>query len=128
MEILEMERKAMKSKRISVSSKRQITIPLEFYKALNIQNEVECVMKNGSIIIRPIIDTSQDNFADLILEDLIKEGYEGEKLLEQFIKRKAEIKESIENIKDEANKVAEDEAPYFTIDEVFSKEGNGVSD
>ena len=92
MNILEMEKRVMKPKRISVSSKRQITIPLEFCNALKIENEVECMMKDNSIIIRPIVDTSQDNFADLILEDLIKEGYKGQKLLEEFKKRKTEIR------------------------------------
>lgn len=122
MNILEMEKRVMKPKRISVSSKRQITIPLEFCNALKIENEVECMMKDNSIIIRPIVDTSQDNFADLILEDLIKEGYKGQKLLEEFKKRKTEIREAIKEVKNEASKVAEDEAPYATIEEVFKEE------
>lgn len=122
MNILEMEKRVMKPKRISVSSKRQITIPLEFCNALKIENEVECMMKDNSIIIRPIVDTSQDNFADLILEDLIKEGYKGQKLLEEFKKRKIEIREAIKEVKNEASKVAEDEAPYATIEEVFKEE------
>lgn len=122
MEVLEMEKKVMKPKRISVSSKRQITIPLEFCKTLGIENEVECVMKDDSIIIRPVINLSQDNFADLILEDLIKEGYKGQKLLEEFKKRKTKIKNAIEDVKNEASRVAEDKAPYTTIDEVFKEE------
>lgn len=61
-------------------------------------------MKDNSIIIRPVIDTSQDNFADLILEDLIKEGYKGEKLLQEFKKRKNEMKYAIEELKDEADR------------------------
>lgn len=117
-----MERKIMKPKRISVSSKRQITIPLEYCKALNIENEVECIIKDDSIIIRPVIDNTQDNFADLILEDLIKEGYKGEKLLNEFRKRKKQIQNAINDIKYEADKVAEDEAPYSTIEEVFKEE------
>ena len=124
MKTIEMEKYLMKPKRISVSSKRQITIPLEYCKELNIKNEVECIIKDNSIIIRPVIDTSQDNFADLILEDLIKEGYKGEKLLEEFKKRKNQIKNKIDDIIDEANKVAENEAPYYTTDDVFKEEYN----
>lgn len=112
----------MKPKRISVSSKRQITIPLEYCQKLNIKNEVECIIKDNSIIIRPVIDTSQDNFADLILEDLIKEGYEGKELLEKFRERKGEIREGIKEITEVADKVAEDEAPYYTVDEIFKEE------
>lgn len=36
-----MERDVMNRKIISVSKKRQITIPLQFYKHLNLDNEVE---------------------------------------------------------------------------------------
>lgn len=122
MKVLEMERKNMKPKRISVSNKRQITIPLEYYKALKIENEVECILKDNSIIIRPVIDTSQDNFADFILEDLIKEGYEGKKLLEEFKKRKNKIKVAIKEVENEANKVAEDDAPYSSIEDVFKED------
>ena len=122
MKILEMEKKTMKPKRISVSNKRQITISLEYYKALKIENEVECILKDNSIIIRPVIDTSQDNFADFILEDLIKEGYEGKKLLEEFKKRKNKIKAAIKEVENEANKVAEDDAPYSSIEDVFKED------
>lgn len=122
MKVLEMERKNMKPKRISVSNKRQITIPLEYYKALKIENEVECILKDNSIIIRPVIDTSQDNFADFILEDLIKEGYEGKKLLEEFKKRKNKIKAAIKEVENEANKVAEDDEPYSSIEDVFKED------
>ena len=122
MKALEKEKMIMKPKRISVSSKRQITIPLEYCKALNIENEVECIMKNNSIIIRPVIDTTQDNFADLILEDLIKEGYKGKELLEEFKKRKEKLRYAINEIQNEADKVAEDEAPYKTMDEIFNEE------
>ena len=122
MNVLEKEKIIMNPKRISVSSKRQITIPLEYCKALNIENEVECIMKNNSIIIRPVIDTTQDNFADLILEDLIKEGYKGKELLEEFKKRKEKLRYAINEIQNEADKVAEDEAPYKTMDEIFNEE------
>ena len=122
MEVLKKEKTIMRPKRISVSRKRQITIPLEYYKALNIENEVECIIKNNSIIIRPVIDTSQDNFADLILEDLIKEGYKGKKLLEEFKIRKEKIRYAIKDMQEEADKVAEDETPYRTMEEIFNEE------
>ena len=113
MKVLEMEKRTMKTKRISVSSKRQITIPLEYCKALKIEDEVECIMKDGSIIIRPIISNSKENFSDLILEDLI---------LEEFKRRKENIKYAIEDMKEQANKVAEDIETYSTIEDVFKEE------
>ena len=46
----------MQKKRISVSQKRQITIPIEFYNKIGIENEVECYIQNNSIVIRPVIE------------------------------------------------------------------------
>ena len=122
MKTLEMEKYIMKPKRISVSSKRQITIPIEYCKELNITNEVECIIKDNSIIIRPVINTSQNNFADLILEDLIKEGYKGMELLEKFKERNKQIEDGINKITEEADKVAEDEAPYYTLEDTFKED------
>lgn len=122
MKTLEMEKYLMKPKRISVSSKRQITIPIEYCKELNITDEVECIIKDNSIIIRPVINTSQNNFADLILEDLIKEGYKGKELLEKFKERNKQIKYGISKINEEANKVAENEAPYYTLEDAFKED------
>ena len=41
-------------KRISVSQKRQITIPIEFYNSIGIDKEVECYVQNNAIVIRPV--------------------------------------------------------------------------
>ena len=75
MRTLERTKKNMKSKRISVSEKRQITIPKEYYDALSIGNEIECTMGENCIIIKPISENSLDEFAEYILQDIIKEGY-----------------------------------------------------
>ena len=48
------ERDIMDRKIISVSKKRQITIPLQFYKHLGLGNEVECFLEDGRIVIQPL--------------------------------------------------------------------------
>ena len=40
----------MKRKILSISSKRQITIPQKFYQALVIGDEAECVMRGNELI------------------------------------------------------------------------------
>jgi bifunctional DNA-binding transcriptional regulator/antitoxin component of YhaV-PrlF toxin-antitoxin module len=47
---------AMLKKRISVSQKRQITIPIEFFNSIGIDKEVECYVQNNAIIIRLFVD------------------------------------------------------------------------
>ena len=70
-------------KRISVSQKRQITLPIEFFSSLEIGNEVECYMQNNAIVIRPVRDESGE-FDEQILADLISQGLSGPDLLAKF--------------------------------------------
>jgi bifunctional DNA-binding transcriptional regulator/antitoxin component of YhaV-PrlF toxin-antitoxin module len=107
MSIIEMERYKMKSKRISVSGKRQITIPIEYCKALNIGDEVECVMKDNTIIIKAVLENNSE-FSEFILKDLIDEGYSGEELLEKFKERKSKVRPAIKKLIEEADRVAEE--------------------
>jgi len=92
------------AKRISVSQKRQITIPQKFYEKLNIGDEVECIMTNSEIIIRPI--RQETEFAEDILKDLIAKGYEGEQLLVEFKKTRSQIRPAVKRMIEEAELVA----------------------
>jgi bifunctional DNA-binding transcriptional regulator/antitoxin component of YhaV-PrlF toxin-antitoxin module len=83
---------------LSISSKRQITIPQKFYTALGFGDKAECVMKGGELIIRPVKTVSGGEFAEQILEDLIKEGLSGEALLSEFKERQAQIRPIVESM------------------------------
>ena len=111
----------MKPKRISVSEKRQITIPMEYYKALGIENEVECIMKNNCIVIRAV-KQDDNEISERILQDIIKEGYKQEDILKEFRKRKAKVRPAIEQMILEADKVAEEEENYTVLEDLFSEE------
>ncbi len=56
MSAISMGRGSMNRKIISVSKKRQITIPIEFYKHLNMGDKVECSLEDGAIVIRPLVN------------------------------------------------------------------------
>ncbi|MDF9406808.1 AbrB/MazE/SpoVT family DNA-binding domain-containing protein [Pelotomaculum isophthalicicum JI] len=94
----------MEIKRISVSKKRQITIPQKFFEKLNIREEVECIMTNSAIIIRPV--RRETEFAEEILEELINKGYEGPQLLEQFKIIRTQVRPAIEKMIEEAQSAA----------------------
>jgi bifunctional DNA-binding transcriptional regulator/antitoxin component of YhaV-PrlF toxin-antitoxin module len=108
---------------LSISSKRQITIPQKFYTALGFGDEAECVMKGGELVIRPVKTVSGGEFAEQILEDLIKEGLSGEALLSEFKERQAQIRPAVESMLSEAEAVAEGKSDFATYDDVFGKEG-----
>lgn len=121
MELIKMEKMSVKPKRISVSGKRQITIPMEYYKALGIENEVECIMKNNCIVIRAV-KQDDNEISERILQDIIKEGYKQEDILKEFRKRKAKVRPAIEEMILEADKVAEEQENYTVLEDLFSEE------
>lgn len=106
------------SKRISVSSKRQITIPLRYFEELGIGTEVDCQLKDGGIFIRPVKTESSGEFDDLILADLIKEGYQGEELLEKFKEMRMQIRPAVLRMLEAAEK----EARPIPFEELFGSE------
>lgn len=122
MSVIEMEKAKVKPKKISVSVKRQITIPIEYYNALNIGDEVECMMVDNSIVIKPVKDNSLDEYSEFILKDIIEEGYKKEEILEEFKKRRNELKYAAKEMVKEMDKVAEDSEKYATMEDIFSEE------
>lgn len=122
MSIIEMRKNKMKPKRISVSLKRQITIPIEYYNALNIGDEVECLMVDNSIIIKPVKENSLDEYSEYILKEIIEEGYKNEEILEEFKKRRSKLQYSVKQLMKEMDEMAEESEKYATIEDIFGKE------
>ena len=112
----------MERKVLSISSKRQITIPQKFYQLLGFGDEAECVLRGNELIIRPIKTVSGGEFAEQILEELISEGLSGEVLLARFKERQAQIRPAVESMLTDAEKAAEEKGDYATYDDVFGTE------
>jgi bifunctional DNA-binding transcriptional regulator/antitoxin component of YhaV-PrlF toxin-antitoxin module len=112
----------MNRKVLSISSKRQITIPQKFYQTLGFGDEAECVMRGDELIIRPIKTISGGEFAEQILAELIEEGLSGEALLSGFKERQAQIRPAVEAMLSDAEEVAEGKGDFATYDDVFGTE------
>ncbi len=110
------------SKRISVSSKRQITIPLRYFQELRIGAEVDCEVVNGKIVISPVDSEPSGEFDDLILADLIKEGYQGQELLEKFKEMRRQIRPAVLKMLAEAEAYAASGKGRLTLEELFGLE------
>lgn len=106
---------------ISVSRKRQITIPLQFYNQLGLGSEVECLLEDGKIIIQPLHRGSSE-FSVEILRDLVSQGYSGDELVKQFESQNNNIKGAVTNILEEADAIAAGEKPAASFDEIFGSE------
>lgn len=113
-----MERGQMHRKIISVSRKRQITIPLKFYNELQLENQVECTVQNGALVIRPIHHRNNE-FSVEILKDLVSRGYSGEELVRRFEKESKSIRQAIGVMLEEAEQIASGKKPAATFEDVF---------
>ena len=110
------------SKKISISAKRQITIPQKFFYMLGFDSEAECMVRGNELIIRPVKANSSGEFAEQILADLIKEGYSEQELLDKFKQRQRNVRLAIENMLVEAKNAADGNGEYLTMDDVFGTE------
>jgi len=112
-----------KPKIISVSKGRQITLPVQYYRELGIDDEVECFLRDDEIVIRPV--RRGDDFSEEILKDLIQQGcYSGDELLAEFQRLRAGLRPAVKRMLDEAHQVARDmnhnSSPEDQLAELFS--------
>lgn len=115
------ERDRMERKIINVSKKRQITIPLKFYKKLGIENEVECSLKDGAIVIRPVCRDASE-FSVEILKDLVSRGYSGDELVKQFETQNKNIKIAASYMREEADAIASGDKKAAKLNDIFDAE------
>jgi bifunctional DNA-binding transcriptional regulator/antitoxin component of YhaV-PrlF toxin-antitoxin module len=106
---------------ISISSKRQLTIPQKYFDMLGFESEAECIVRGNELIIRPHRE-SGGYFAEQILADLVGQGYSGQELVEQFKAMQKKIRPAVKRMIEEADKVAEGNGEYYTMEDVFGPE------
>ena len=112
----------VEQKRVTITSKRQFTIPQKFYTALGFDREAVCIMGDGMLILRPVKKVTAGEFAEQILAELISEGYSGDALLQEFKKRQAKVRPAVEEMLDAAGAVAQGSGEYASYDDIFGAE------
>lgn len=112
----------MERKIISISSKRQITIPQKFYNLLGFDGEAECLIRDNELVIRPARINSDGEFAEQILEDLVAQGFSGDELLKAFKEKRAKVRPAVEAMLEVAGKVAAGKEDYVPYEDVFASE------
>ncbi len=114
---------AVERKTVSISAKRQITIPQKFYEAIGFTNEAECIVRGNELVIRPFNRNSGGEFAEQILAELIAAGLSGEALLSEFKKKQALIRPAVESMLEDAHAAARGDGEFYTYDDIFGTEG-----
>ena len=112
----------MDRKIVSISSKRQITIPKKFFTALGFTDKAECIVCGNELVIRPARVSAGDEFAEHILAELIEAGLSGNELLTEFKAKQAKIRPAVEAMIKEAEEVANGNGKYSTYDDIFDAE------
>jgi bifunctional DNA-binding transcriptional regulator/antitoxin component of YhaV-PrlF toxin-antitoxin module len=110
-------------KRIPISSKRQITIPVKYFNSLDFDSELECICTDQAIILKPVKKES-GHFAQEILNDLIDEGYSGEELKKEFANRSKQIRPAVKRMIAEATENAKEFMKNYKdeTDNIFNTE------
>lgn len=112
----------MEMKRVSISAKRQITIPQKFFTMLGFHTEAECMVRGNELVIRPARADAGGEFAEQILADLIAQGYSGDELLSQFKQAQKQMRLAVEEMIAEAGRAAASETKYKSYEDVFGGE------
>lgn len=111
---------SMERKIISISSKRQVTIPQKYFELLGFDDEAECILQDGGLFIRPV-RIGGNEFAEQILADLIAEGYSGAELLARFKEQSRKVRPAIEHLIVEADEIAK-QGTGIPMEELFGAE------
>ena len=111
----------MEMKKLSISAKRQITIPQKFFTMLGFNTEAECMVRGNELVIRPVKTNAGGEFAEQILADLIAQGYSGDELLQHFKQAQSLVRPAMEEMLGEAERVAAAESKYESYDDVFGE-------
>lgn len=112
----------MDRKTVSISSKRQLTIPQKFFNTIGFSNEAECILRGNELVIRPIKDTAGGEFAEQILTDLIKQGLSGDELLRKFKETQKKVRPAVEAMLTDAENAASGNGTFSTYGDVFGTE------
>lgn len=109
-------------KQVTITSKRQFTIPQKFFTELGFDRSAVCYVSDGKLIIEPVTPISGGEFAEQILKELIDEGYNGNELLSEFRIRQAKVRPAVEAMLEDAKNAALGIGEYETYDDVFGSE------
>ena len=107
---------------ISVSVKRQLTIPQKYFEALGFNSEAECVLQEDGLLIRPIRIAGGNDFSEQILADLISQGYGGQELLDKFKEYSKAVRPAVLKLLEENEIFARSGQGRVSMDELFGTE------
>ncbi len=114
---------AAEHKRVTISVKRQFTIPQKYYESLGFESDAECILQDGGIFIRPLRNEPSD-FSEEILADLVAQGLSGQELLARFKEQTRKIRPAVRKMIEEADEAAKSGSGKRSLDDLFARVKN----
>jgi hypothetical protein len=65
-----------------------------------------------------------DEYSDLILSELVEQGYEGQELIDEFKEKRRKVKSALKNLLNEVDDIAAGKKKGATMEEVFGQMDN----
>ncbi|MGS0763158.1 AbrB/MazE/SpoVT family DNA-binding domain-containing protein [Syntrophomonas curvata] len=122
-ELIKREKVMPETRLGKITSKRQLTIPKDFFDKLGLSGDVEMILDNDELRIRRYqrLEESHDYFADLILKSILDEGIEGkEEILKEFRLRMNLLPLAVQDyVKDVRDKTAYDNRTPEELDKAL---------
>lgn len=106
------------NKRITITGKRQLTIPQKYFEALGFESEAECILRDDGVLIRPL-HSSVSDFSEVVLADLVSQGLTGQELLEGFREQTRKLRPAVELLIAEADEMARSGTGRCSFAELF---------
>ena len=122
-ELIKREKVMPETRLGKITSKRQLTIPKDFFDKLGLSGDVEIILDNDELRIKKYqrLEESHDYFADLVLKSILDEGIEGkEEILKEFRLRMDLLPLAVQDyVKDVRNKTAYDNRTPEELDKAL---------
>jgi bifunctional DNA-binding transcriptional regulator/antitoxin component of YhaV-PrlF toxin-antitoxin module len=107
-------------KRVTISAKRQFTIPQQYYESLGFESDAECILQDGGIFIRPLRNEPSD-FSEEILADLVAQGLSGQELLARFKEQTKKVRPAVQKMIEEADETAKSGSGKLSTNDLFTQ-------
>ncbi len=95
-----------------ITSKRQLTIPKDFYEKLNLGKDVEIILEKDGLKIKKLrkIEESFDDYSDLVLQSVLEDGFtDKEEILSEFRARMNLMPLAVQKLLSEAREYAKND-------------------
>lgn len=109
---------------ISISQKRQITIPQKYFSRFKFGSHAKISLLDMGILIEPAenIFNSNGEFDVQILRELVQKGLSGEELISAFKEYRSKVPVAIEAMREEAHDIACGTAEFDKFEDVFGED------